>query len=266
MFDLEPFPGAAAGDRRRLHRVRVRVHLQRAGLAGDAALPRAAGAARLRRRRAPLPRRGDGQEGRRPAPRMPTWRRSSGRAGGLRVEPRRTAAAWWSMPCCAPRAACRTSRASASRTPASRKASDGAVLVDEHYRTSVPSIHAVGDVTARVQLTPVALGEAMVVVDHLFGPPPGKAPRAMDYEFIPTAVFTHPNVGTVGMTEAEARGGARRGRHLPQRIQGAQAHAERQQRAHADEAGRGRGDAIASSGCTWSAPRRARSCRASRSP
>ena len=82
---------------------------------------------------------------------------------------------------------------------------DGAVLVDEHYRTSVPSIHAVGDVTARVQLTPVALGEAMVVVDHLFGPPSGRVPRAMDYEFIPSAVFTHPSVGTVGMTEAEAR-------------------------------------------------------------
>ena len=81
----------------------------------------------------------------------------------------------------------------------------GAVLVDRHYQTSVPSIYAVGDVTARMQLTPVALGEAMVVVDHLFGSPPGKAPRGMDYQFIPTAVFTHPNVGTVGMTEAEAR-------------------------------------------------------------
>ena len=81
----------------------------------------------------------------------------------------------------------------------------GAVLVDEHYRTSVPSIHAVGDVTARVQLTPVALGEAMVVVDHLFGAPSGRILRAMEYDFIPSAVFTHPAVGTVGMTEAEAR-------------------------------------------------------------
>jgi glutathione reductase (NADPH) len=82
---------------------------------------------------------------------------------------------------------------------------DGAVLVDGNYRTSVPSIHAVGDVTARVQLTPVALAEAMVVVDHLLGPAAGKAPRELSYDFIPTAVFTHPNVGTVGMTEAEAR-------------------------------------------------------------
>jgi glutathione reductase (NADPH) len=81
----------------------------------------------------------------------------------------------------------------------------GAVLVDEHYRTNVPSIYAVGDVTARVQLTPVALAEAMVVVDHLFGPASGGTPRDMSYEFIPSAVFTHPSVGTVGMTEAEAR-------------------------------------------------------------
>ena len=82
---------------------------------------------------------------------------------------------------------------------------DGAVLVDANYRTNVPSIYAVGDVTARVQLTPVALAEAMVVVDHLFGPASGGTPRDMSYEFIPTAVFTHPSVGTVGMTEAEAR-------------------------------------------------------------
>ncbi len=81
----------------------------------------------------------------------------------------------------------------------------GEVIVDENYRTNVPSIWAVGDVTNRVQLTPVALGEAMVVVDQLFGPAPGKAPRSMSYEFIPTAVFTHPNIGTVGLTEAQAR-------------------------------------------------------------
>lgn len=81
----------------------------------------------------------------------------------------------------------------------------GAIVVDENYRTNVPSIYAVGDVTARVQLTPVALGEAMVVVDQLFGPPAGKAARTMGYGLIPTAVFTHPNIGTVGLTEAQAR-------------------------------------------------------------
>lgn len=81
----------------------------------------------------------------------------------------------------------------------------GAVTVNNHYQTSVPHIYAVGDVTARVQLTPVALGEAMVVVDHIFGAAAGKTPRQMAYDLIPTAVFTHPNVGTVGLTEEQAR-------------------------------------------------------------
>ncbi|MES3009849.1 MAG: glutathione-disulfide reductase [Pseudomonadota bacterium] len=81
----------------------------------------------------------------------------------------------------------------------------GAIEVDAHYQTSVPSIHAIGDVTARVQLTPVALGEGMALVDHLFGPAAGKPARSMAYDLIPTAVFTHPNIGTVGDTEAQAR-------------------------------------------------------------
>lgn len=77
----------------------------------------------------------------------------------------------------------------------------GAIVVDTNYRSSVPSIHALGDVTARVQLTPVALGEAMVLVDHLFG----QGRRGMSYDLIPTAVFTHPNIATVGLTEEQAR-------------------------------------------------------------
>lgn len=81
----------------------------------------------------------------------------------------------------------------------------GAIEVDAYYQTSVPSIHAIGDVTARVQLTPVALGEGMALVDHLFGPAGGKPARSMAYDLIPTAVFTHPNIGTVGDTEAQAR-------------------------------------------------------------
>ncbi len=80
----------------------------------------------------------------------------------------------------------------------------GAIQVNAQYQSSVPSIYAVGDVTARIQLTPVALGEAMAVVDQLFGPPEGKQARSVSYEFIPTAVFTHPNIGTVGYSEAEA--------------------------------------------------------------
>ena len=81
----------------------------------------------------------------------------------------------------------------------------GEVLVDGRYRTNVPHIFAVGDVTDRLQLTPVALGEAMVVVDELCGPAAGKAPRDMSYDFVPTAVFTHPSIGTVGLSEAQAR-------------------------------------------------------------
>lgn len=78
---------------------------------------------------------------------------------------------------------------------------DGVIVVDAHFDTSVPGIHALGDVIHRVQLTPVALAEAMTLVERLFG---GRT-RTLDYDGIPTAVFTHPTVGTVGLTEAQAR-------------------------------------------------------------
>lgn len=78
---------------------------------------------------------------------------------------------------------------------------NGAVVVDENYQTSVPSIHAIGDVTDRVLLTPVALAEGMVVADRLFN----KGQRAMSYENVATAIFSHPNVATVGLSEEEAR-------------------------------------------------------------
>jgi glutathione reductase (NADPH) len=77
----------------------------------------------------------------------------------------------------------------------------GAIVVDDAFRTSVPHICALGDVIDRVQLTPVALAEAMTLVDRLFG----SGRRTMDYANIATAVFTHPNIGTVGLTEAQAR-------------------------------------------------------------
>ncbi|OAB56031.1 glutathione reductase [Leptolyngbya valderiana BDU 20041] len=77
----------------------------------------------------------------------------------------------------------------------------GGVAVDESYRTSVPSIYAIGDVTDRVQLTPVALAEGMVVARHLFGGEQG----AVDYSGIPTAVFSQPPLATVGLTESAAR-------------------------------------------------------------
>ncbi len=82
---------------------------------------------------------------------------------------------------------------------------EGAIKVNAQYQSSAPSIFAVGDVTARLQLTPVALGEAMALVDHLFGAAAGKSARTMSYDFIPSAVFTHPNIGTVGYSEADAR-------------------------------------------------------------
>lgn len=87
-----------------------------------------------------------------------------------------------------------------------RQSSNGAIEVGANFATSVPSIHALGDVLPNsLELTPVALAEAMALVDHLFGPLPGQAPRQMDYNNIPTAVFTHPPIGTVGLTEAQAR-------------------------------------------------------------
>jgi glutathione reductase (NADPH) len=79
---------------------------------------------------------------------------------------------------------------------------NGAVVVDDRYCTSVPSIYAVGDVIDRVQLTPVAIAEAMALVADLFG---GRG-RRVDYLQIPTAVFTHPNIGTIGLAESDARG------------------------------------------------------------
>ncbi len=86
-----------------------------------------------------------------------------------------------------------------------RMTASGAIAVDEHFATAVPGLYALGDVRGGLELTPVALAEAMALVDHLFGPLPGQARRTMDYEHIPTAVFTHPPIGTVGLTETQAR-------------------------------------------------------------
>ena len=80
-------------------------------------------------------------------------------------------------------------------------AANGAVVVDAKFQSSVPSIYAVGDVIDRVLLTPVALAEGMVVAENLFG----SGGRRLDYEGIPTAIFSNPNVATVGLSEAKAR-------------------------------------------------------------
>jgi len=80
-------------------------------------------------------------------------------------------------------------------------ARNGAILVDDAYRSSVPSIYAIGDVIDRVQLTPVALAEGMALARILFR----NEPARLDYATIPTAVFSHPNIGSVGLSEAAAR-------------------------------------------------------------
>jgi glutathione reductase (NADPH) len=82
---------------------------------------------------------------------------------------------------------------------------DGTVPVDEGFTTNVPSVHALGDLVGHKALTPVALAEAMVLVDELFATSDRKGARRVDYELIPTAVFTDPNIGTVGLTESAAR-------------------------------------------------------------
>lgn len=78
----------------------------------------------------------------------------------------------------------------------------GHIDVDEHYKTSADSVFAIGDVIGRVQLTPVALAEGMAVARQLFKP---DEYRSVDYDMIPTAVFSLPNIGTVGLTEEQAR-------------------------------------------------------------
>lgn len=79
-------------------------------------------------------------------------------------------------------------------------AENGAVQVDDGFRTDVPSIYALGDVIGTPQLTPVAIHQAMVLAGNLFANGESK----MNYEYIATAVFCHPNIGTVGLTEDEA--------------------------------------------------------------
>jgi glutathione reductase (NADPH) len=77
----------------------------------------------------------------------------------------------------------------------------GAIEVDEFSRTSVPHIYAVGDVTDRIALTPVAIREGHAFADTVFG----AKPTAVDHTYVPTAVFSEPEVGVIGLTETQAR-------------------------------------------------------------
>ena len=78
----------------------------------------------------------------------------------------------------------------------------GAILTDEFQRTSVDGVYAIGDVAGRAPLTPVAIAAGRRLADRLFG---GQADRRLSYDCIPSVIFTHPPIGTVGATEAQAR-------------------------------------------------------------
>ena len=79
---------------------------------------------------------------------------------------------------------------------------DGNVITDRYQATNVAGVYAIGDVTGREQLTPVAIAAGRRLSDRLFN---GQADRYLDYGLIPTVVFSHPPIGTIGMTEAAAR-------------------------------------------------------------
>jgi glutathione reductase (NADPH) len=78
---------------------------------------------------------------------------------------------------------------------------NGFVRTDPFQETNVPGIYAIGDATGRAQLTPVAIAAGRRLADRLFG---GQKDRRLDYDNIPTVIFSHPPIGTVGLTEAEA--------------------------------------------------------------
>lgn len=77
----------------------------------------------------------------------------------------------------------------------------GTIEINSNYQTKEPSIFALGDMTGGPQLTPVAIAEAMAFAHEQFS----DTPKPVDYNMIPTAVFSQPNIGTVGLTETEAR-------------------------------------------------------------
>ena len=76
----------------------------------------------------------------------------------------------------------------------------GEIEVDDYSQTAVPSIYAIGDVTDRVNLTPVAIREGMAFVETVFN----GNPTPVDHDLIPTAIFTQPEIGTIGLSEEAA--------------------------------------------------------------
>jgi glutathione reductase (NADPH) len=79
---------------------------------------------------------------------------------------------------------------------------DGFIAADDFQATNVPGIYAVGDVTGRIPLTPVAIAAGRRLADRLFG---GQPQRRLDYDIVPTVIFGHPPIGAVGLSEAQAR-------------------------------------------------------------
>ncbi|URL57391.1 glutathione-disulfide reductase [Luteibacter flocculans] len=83
-----------------------------------------------------------------------------------------------------------------------RTGSEGHIEIDDYQNTNVPGVYAVGDVTQRLALTPVAVAAGRKLADRLFG---GKPEAKLDYQNIPSVVFSHPPLGTIGMSEEQAR-------------------------------------------------------------
>jgi glutathione reductase (NADPH) len=81
-------------------------------------------------------------------------------------------------------------------------AADGSIATDAFQQTAVPGVYAIGDVTGRALLTPVAIAAGRRLADRLFD---AQRERKLDYQLIPTVIFSHPPIGTVGLSEAEAR-------------------------------------------------------------
>ena len=174
------------------------------GVETDAHLPRQAAAARLRRRGRHAHRRGAGQQG----------RRICFGCEPAAIRKKRTSKSN------SPTAACATPTvmfATGRRPNTAQLGLESAGVARRRWRgggrcvpaSSVPSIHAVGDVTNRINLTPVATAEAMWLARTLFR----GEPTAVDHENVPTAVFANPNLATVGLSEESARA-PWRGRHL----------------------------------------------------
>ena len=126
-------------------------------------------------------------------PRRSRWRRPARSIWPTAPSSRPT----WSSP---PSAACPTRTASASTNAGVTLDGFGAVCVDEKLQTSQPGIYAIGDVTNRINLTPVAIAEGHCLADSLFGP----GPRIWNLDTVASAVFSTPPIATVGLTEDQA--------------------------------------------------------------